>query len=115
MANIDNAFSGLKAAVKDLATVEVLTFTGDITTTVGPDGTINWSDLKQIKAPVDGQPPALSLAAATYISADYDTVNFRRDGLDGDMGTLHEQAVETAVDARQAFLQMLVEFVKPSA
>jgi hypothetical protein len=100
---------GLKEAVtkfvekvEDLATLEVITYTGTLEQAVDPQtGAINWSAFK----PSSG---SLTMIAATRIQADYDTVNFRASGAtsDEDLLRLHQAACESAQNGRLALVKM---------
>jgi hypothetical protein len=99
---IQEAVTKFAAKVEDLSTLEVLTYTGKLEHAIdSKTGELDWNAFK----PTSG---VLTLAAATRISADYDTVNFRASdsptaGADNVLA-LHKAAVESAQSGRVALL-----------
>lgn len=89
------------AKIEDLSTLEVLTYTGKLEHAIDPKtGELDWDAFK----PTSG---TLVLAAATRVSADQDTVNFRasdKSTLTDDVLALHKAAVESAQSGRLALL-----------
>jgi len=90
-------------SIKDLSSLEVLTYTGSLEQVITESGEIDWASFK----PTGGK---VVLAAATRVSADYDTVNFRSG--DPDLGNLsellelHSAAIESAQNGRLAIVKM---------
>ena len=98
---LKEAVNKFAAKIEDLSTLEVLTYTGKLEHAVDPKtGELDWAAFK----PTSG---TLVLAAATRVSADQDTVNFRssgRDELTDDVLALHKAAVESAQSGRVSLL-----------
>lgn len=101
---IKQAIESFEAAVDDLTTLEITTYTGTLAEVVDEDtGKINWTKFR----PNSG---VVLLAAATRVEPDFDTVNFRAnhagiDDLDG-LYELHRAAVESAQAGRIALLEL---------
>lgn len=99
--SLKEAIQKFGAKIEDLSTLEVLTYTGKLEHVIDPKtGEIDWTALR----PTSGN---VRLAAATRVSADYDTVNFRaseQDTLTDDLLALHKAAVESAQNGRAALL-----------
>lgn len=111
-------WSNVKDAIKDIATLEVLTFTGEISASINQeaDGAnssgdiLNWDDmLSQAKASGNVQ-----LVAATKISFDQDTRQFVATGAPQVLVDAHQAAVENATEVRKSMVDLLVEKVKVS-
>ena len=101
LTDISNKFL---AAVEDLTTIEVQTFTGKVT-----GNAIEWDKFKP------GPDSIVRLVAATRIDADLDAMNFRAEDaadLPPDLLELHQAAVKTAVEARTAFVKMVLTAIK---
>ncbi len=101
--SLKSALNELSNAVKDLATLEVSTYTGTLEQAVDPQtGELNWDAFKP-----KGD---LTLVASTRVNADYDTVNFRASDTDGEklqeLLQLHKTAVESAQNGRLAIINM---------
>ena len=117
MAASTKAQSKLEAAVSDLVSLDVVTFTGDLVVNVTDitseeDGTIRFQDvMKNIKGVADTDESAFKAVAATHIALDKDTVQFVKEGLTPDeerLYGLHLEAVKTAVAARAAMVESLM-------
>ncbi len=102
---IRDAIKKFSDEIQDLSTLTVTTYTGTLSQVIDSDsGEIDWDKFK----PSSGE---LTMVAATRISADYDTVNFRAalagiDNLD-DLLQLHRMAVETAQNGRAGLVKLL--------
>ena len=108
----------LAAIVDDLASLDVVTFSGnlivDLTAiTAEGKGTINFQDvMKNIKGAVDEDESSFTAIAATHIALDKDTVQFVKKGLTEDeerLYRLHLEAVSAAVSARSAMIASLMQ------
>lgn len=117
--NLTNFLAKVEAVFVDVTTVDVLTFTGDLSGIVDTkkddagkvvSRDIQWANLKKLHPDlVKGE---IKLAAATHIDFDYDVVNFRAEGLSDDLRDLHNEAVKTSLEARRAFVGMFVDLLK---
>jgi hypothetical protein len=54
MSSLKEVIDNIKNAADDLATLQVTTFTGTLTTTVAPDGQIKWDELRKGSAATSG-------------------------------------------------------------
>lgn len=104
-----DAWNEIKNIMVDLATVDVTTMQGDITIKLegGKPFTPNnvFEFLQgQIK---DGS--TLTLVAHTHVDFDLDSVMITKPGTGAELMEAHNQAVKTAIDARQAVLRLVKE------
>lgn len=112
-------WSNVKDAITDIATLEVLTFTGEISASIkaqdGQNGQVkgdilDWESLlTTAKAEGDVQ-----LVAATKVSFDQDTRQFVATGAPQVLVDAHHSAVANATKVRQGMIDLLVEKVKVS-
>lgn len=95
----------LKDAIKDMASLEVLTFTGNVSATITDGNAIDWENMIE-KAKTGGE---VQLVAATKIEFDRDTKLFIASGVEAEILAAHEQAVANATTVRQSFLKMVTD------
>lgn len=110
MATFKEALQGLANATADLTTLEVFTYTGDVSSVLTPDGNgIEWS---QLFTKAKANTGTLKLVAATQVLFDGDTHNFQTseklERLDA-MLQLHEQSVQNSRLARQSLIQFFLD------
>lgn len=113
-------WDSIEAMVTDIATLDVVTLTGEIDVTLNQqagdgqtDGTISFQDILSNIKGVKSQ--GLNALAVTHIEADMDTALFIKDGLapeQQNLLTLHNQTVQQARNARNAFIQSVIETFK---
>lgn len=109
-------WDSIEAMVTDIATLDVVTLTGEIDVTLNQqaaDGTITFQDILSNIKGVKSQ--GLNALAVTHIEADMDTALFVKDGLSPEQQnllTMHNQTVEQARTARNAFIQSVIETFK---
>ncbi len=100
------ALRDLGEAIEDLTSLEVYTYTGTLTEDLISGQSLNWDEFKP-----GGK---LTLAAATRINADFDTINFQANNQDIDnlqaLTKVHEAAVETAQNGRLAIINAFKGF-----
>jgi hypothetical protein len=101
---LKEAVNNFAEKIEDLSSLEVLTYTGTLEQAIDPKtGAIDWDAFKPTRG-------ALVLAAATRVSADQDTINFRASdaGRAGftELLALHQAAVESAQNGRVALLRL---------
>jgi hypothetical protein len=94
----------LEKGVLDLAELEVLTFTGELTAVVNDQDAINWEELLK-KAKTEGE---VALVAATLIKIDGDTLLFFASEASAHYEALKQSHLE-ATRAAQQYRQGLVE------
>lgn len=101
--SLKEAIGNFTDSIKDLSSLEVLTYTGSLEQVITESGEIDWASFK----PTGGK---VVLAAATQIKADYDTVNFRSGDPElsnlGDLLELHSAAIESAQNGRLAIVKL---------
>lgn len=101
--SLSDAINKFAAKIEDLTTLEVTTYTGTLSQALTDGGEIDWDKFK----PSSGE---LLMVAATRISADFDTVNFRAQMATNDqlkdLLLVHQAAVETAQNGRLGLLKM---------
>ncbi len=116
MAASDKAKSKLEEIINDIVSLDVVTFSGNLTVNVSDistedGGNIRFQDvMKNIRGSADQDASAFTAIAATHIALDKDTVQFVKDGLTEDeerLFHLHLHAVDTAVAARTAMVESL--------
>ena len=108
MAEWKEILEDVKKGIKDLATLEVVTLTGDIKSLISEKGEIPWDTLIKKSKAAQG---SIQLVAATHTKIDSDTVQFVTSSTLENMDYLiriHEAAVQSARENRQA----VIEFVK---
>jgi hypothetical protein len=117
---LTEALQGLKNMTADFSSIEVLTYTGDLKAIVNKDGNaIDWDGLFSKVAPrKEGEPELqgeIKLVAATRVLFDGDTQNFRTaeklERMD-ELLKLHDQAVESSRQTRQALIQFFADGLK---
>lgn len=108
----EDIWNKFKDAVKDIATVDVTTFQGNVTVEVSSDGKFNPSDFfEKLQGKIsDGS--TLMLLAHTHVDFDLDAVFITRPDADAKLLEAHNSAVKAAVDARMSVVRMAKEFVK---
>lgn len=111
MANeaIKNLIDNIGTLADDLATLEVYTFTGTLSTmpTDVNNGRIKWGDLAKTAA-TDG---TLKLVAATKVYPDADSDYFQAEDANAELVTAHLEAVKAATTARLEFLQLVGKII----
>ncbi len=108
----------LEAGIKDLASLDVTTLSGDIS--VIPSSENRPFDLDAVVEQLSNQDSTVEgkiyVVATTHMKADQDTIQFVKAELTADEKTLveaHHEAVKTAQEARSSFLNFIKEFIKP--
>ena len=100
-------------AVKDLATIDVVTLTGEIKLEIlgtGSDVKIDPTALfEKLQGKVDG---SLSVVALTHVEIDMDVTNFGSATPSDALFSLHQQSVKNAIEARAAVLDMIKGLIK---
>ena len=109
----DNAFKDavtkIESTIKDLSSLEVLTFRGNITAHIDKDkGTISWDTLLEA-AKTNGE---LKLALATQVSLDSDVSTFIADEEPPDwIVKAHQESVKAGLESRRAIVDLVMSFV----
>ncbi|NTX00430.1 hypothetical protein [Myxococcus sp. CA040A] len=118
------ALEKLNAAVDDLVTLEVITYTGQVKHVIQNDNkgnpVINWDSLTQSALPktVNGvtTEAVIKLVAATQIKFDGDTKLFQTDEQDiprlQELLDVHRKSVETSLAARKAVVDFFADTLK---
>jgi hypothetical protein len=94
-------------AIEDLSSLEVVTLTGDVKSNIDDSGNIKWDELIKTAKNAGG---AVEMVAATHISIDSDTVQFVTNSAPTNMEQLmqlHDAAIETAQNNRQAVIELV--------
>jgi hypothetical protein len=102
-----DALAKLDDAVKDLTTLTVRTFGGNLDSIVNVEGADFKKALDQAKTA-----GTIKLLMRTEISADSDTDLFVADGTTADVRAIHLGAVEAALKARQAVVDMALRMAQ---
>ncbi|MDE5422642.1 hypothetical protein L3073_10530 [Ancylomarina sp. DW003] len=103
---LKKALGALDNAVKDLTSLHVQTFSGEITSTI--DGSQSYDNIRQLvkKASTNGD---ITLVAETLAQFDGDSYNFIKQELD-DIPKLalevHKNAVQSGIDTRLGLLTL---------
>jgi hypothetical protein len=111
----DNPFTDIwnkfKDAVKDIATVDVTTFQGNVTVELSPEEKFNPSAFfEKLQGKIrDGS--TLTLVAHTHVDFDLDAVFITKPDADAKLLEAHNSAVKAAVDARMSVVRMAKDFV----
>lgn len=105
---LKDAWGTIKSKVHDLLTIDVTTFSApNVVLDLKDDGPFDLDKLfEKMKATVkDGS--SLTLVAHTHVDFDLDAVMIAKE--DGSAGLMeaHNKAVQTAIEARQAFVKAL--------
>ncbi|HDZ26270.1 hypothetical protein LCGC14_0910960 [marine sediment metagenome] len=99
--------NSVKNGIEDLATLEVLTLTGDVTTSIIAGDKVAWAELLEKVQAGSGE---IRLVAATKMMIDSDVIQFVA-GTASDQPNLlrlHDAAVQTAQENRRA----VIDFVR---
>jgi hypothetical protein len=108
-----DALSSLADTAADLTTLEVYTYTGDVSSALDKDQKgIDWDNLFEKSKITNG---TLKLVAATRVSFDGDTQNFQTaEPLEriGELLQVHEQSVNNSRLARQSLVQFFTDGMK---
>ncbi len=113
MATFKEALQGLANATANLTSLQVFTYSGDVSSVLTPDGGgIDWDQLFTKSKATNG---TLKLVAATKVLFDGDTYNFQTaeklDRLDS-MLELHEKSVTNSRMARQSLIQFFLDSLR---
>jgi hypothetical protein len=111
---LEEVLGSLKAAAKDLASIEVTTVTGDVGQII-TDKKINLPEAinKLNSGETQG---TIELIAHTYIAFDQDATQFvKKTFTDNDekLFELHQSLVKASIESRYAFLKFIQEVIKP--
>ena len=113
MSKFEDALKKLEDQVEDLSSLEVFTYTGDISAALNKDKTgIDWDQLFTKTQANEG---TLRLVAATRVQFDGDTQNFRTSANVERLAELlqvHEQSVNNSRLARQSLVQFFADGLK---
>jgi len=109
---LGNAFKALKAAAIDLASLEVQTYTGNITVdSAARTGTL--TDFKGYLKEIKESDAQLKLVAVTRMEFDGDTINLTSETAPLEhVQKLHDGAVQAGINTRQGLLTLFKELVK---
>lgn len=99
-------WSEIKDAVKDVSSLEVITFSGKVTGVIKDgENMINWDNMISL-AKAEGE---VQLIAATKIEFDRDTKIFIASGAPANLVETHNEAVENAMMVRQNITNLIAE------
>jgi hypothetical protein len=107
---LKDAFDGLKEGLVDLSSLEVRTYSGDLTLFLDPD--MSPDDFKELvakstTAPANGDPPQIKLMLYTRLDADGDSDHFFASGdIEKTMLESHVAAFQMGHEIRRAYLEL---------
>lgn len=112
MGKIEDLASRLADSIKDASSLEVLTFTGELSAALKADKKgIDWDSLIG-KATAGDSAGRVSLVAGTWINADGDRREFRAEGASAELQQLHGEAVKSSLEARAAIVGTVLGLVR---
>lgn len=98
------ALQKLDKAVTDLTSLHVQTFSGNLKAEVDRE-----QDFKSLRKSIESAAPESSdvtLVAESMVRFDGDSYNFVADDAPPNLMTLHQEAVQSGLDARQSILEL---------
>jgi hypothetical protein len=114
---LEKLLQDIKDGVQDLATLDVVTLTGQIKISSSMPGNTNNLDLKRLYESIEKNAKKdadLEVVAFTHIDFDCDAVNFVKTGAgEGEKTILeaHTQMVKTAQETRQSMIKLVRETI----
>ncbi len=114
--SIKNVLTTIKNAAEDLTTLDVVTLSGEIqiSSAVGPNGTLNLKELYKTIETNAKTNANLDVVAFTHIDFDCDAVNFVKTGAsEGEAPLLaaHNQMVKTSQETRAGVVKMIKDSI----
>ena len=93
----------------DITTLEVYTYTGNLTVIVKPDSGVDWSQLKNSPTSV-GANGELKLVAATHVDVDFDVLNYQAADAADNLVKAHAEFVKSSHESRAAAVKLVADF-----
>lgn len=113
---LEKALQEFVEQVDDLATLEVITLSGEVMSVIKEGGkALDWDKLleKAFDANVK-----INLVAATKVSPDYDVLNFRAETASEPLLQLHSETLKASREGREAIVKLFIDtatsFIKPT-
>ncbi len=103
--SLKKAMDKLGAAVGDLSSLHVKTYSGTVDLVV--DGAADGSKAKSIEQMIQTKDGNVKLMLETLINFDGDSFNFVADSATAEHKVAHKDAIEAGIKTRQAIVEML--------
>jgi hypothetical protein len=110
--NFETWLNTMAAGIKDAATLDVSTYSGEVSGLFETDNGSLKFKINNLKAAVDGD--KVKLLAHTHQAADRDTLLFVKENLseqEKELLVLHNSAVTAALESRAAFIKTVISIL----